>query len=387
MQHDARRLACSCLLGVCLAVGGCNNDDAKAVMPGVVGANCLADTDCRTGLRCLPLVSAYPDLGSVCTRPCTYDQDCPTGTRCGPSDPEPTGFVFTCVPSCDRRADLSTQCPNSPPIVGCEYDGVCAPFRCGCTGTQQCDPRTGDCISGRTATAHVDDPCTTDADCRPPRGTCSMSQHRCIESDCDRGGADACPTGETCTATSLSETADSLYYTCARSCVIGVDALGPNAGGACVNGQICVPHDADPGGMATSDFCSWTDNGFVAGNPSAHVGDACVHDADCPSPFGYGVCTAGQCALRYCATSAFAGRPDPCGPNARCVSGMSPQASTRELATAFRAGTCLRTCSPTGGCPSGMICQAAGNYCQRDCRIDPSVCPATVHCGTDGTCT
>jgi hypothetical protein len=380
------------VVAVALAIVGCRSTgDMPMDTLGAVGASCMADTDCRLGLTCIPTAAIAPSLGSVCTRHCTYESDCPTGSRCGPSDiafdaSGNSSFVFTCVPRCDRRADISTQCLDAAPDVACGYDGVCSFLRCGCDPGVQCDARTGDCITGTRPAAHVEDGCTTDADCRPPRGECIRGH--CAEHDCDRGGSYACIAGETCVGSSMSATADVLSFDCARTCTVGVDALGPTAGGACANGQTCMPHESDPGGMTTTGYCAWlNDFAFTVGRPSAHVGDACTRNDDCPSPYGYGVCVDDRCALRNCATSAFSGAPDPCGPNERCVTAMYPGASTREITTELRTGLCVQSCSGAGTCPTGMVCVMGGNYCQADCRIDASVCIGNTHCATDGTCT
>lgn len=374
------------LLALATGIAGCRSAEPGA-SPGGVGARCTGDQSCALGLTCSSIVSIV-DLDHVCTRRCTVDDDCPSGSRCGPSDATATGWIFSCLRACDRTVDVQTACgTDTSAYYGCRYDGLCTAFRCddAICDSGYCDATTGDCITGSNPGAHVDDDCTTDADCRPPRGSCFAG--RCQEDDCDRGGSYACASGEACVGESLDDRADVLTFACARSCTPGIDATGPRAGGACLNGQICVPFDADPGGLSTTGHCAWfNDHAYVSGNPAAHVGDRCTRNDDCPSPFGYGLCNGGTCAMRFCNTSAFEGMPDPCGPNQHCVTGMIPGATSRWLQTVVHTGACFAGCDASTPCPSGQVCNLGGGYCQLDCRLDASVCPAPTTCRTDGTC-
>lgn len=375
----------SVLVALAFTTSGCRNAD-PGITPAGVGAQCSGDQGCNLGLTCQS-VAGFFDFGAICTRSCRIDDDCPSGTRCAPSGATAAGWTFSCLRACDRTADVDVACAGSPATFACLFDGVCTVFRCDdvTCDSGHCDARTGDCITGANPSAHVDDACTTDADCRPPRGTCFAGH--CSEDDCDRGGAYACAAGETCVGSSIDDHADVLTFACARSCTVGVDATGPHAGGACLDGQICVPHDADPGGLSTTGHCEWfNDHTFVSGNPAAHVGDRCTRNDDCPSPFGYGLCDGGTCAMRFCNTTAFEGMSDPCGPNERCVTVMLPSATTRWLETVVHTGACLRGCDAGTACPSGMVCNTGGGYCQLDCRLDPTTCPASTACRTDGTC-
>lgn len=377
------------LASIALAsLAACRSSDPTTT-PGGVGAACHGDLACALGLTCTLVIDGF-DLGAVCTRSCLYDDDCPSGSRCGPSGFTDAGEVLTsCLRVCDRTEDVASACGDTSSLYACEYDGLCTVLACDpdLCSSGHCDARTGDCITGGNPAARVDDPCSSDADCRPPRGSCEGG--RCVEYDCDRGGEYACAAGETCVASSVDGgTTDTLTYSCARTCTIGVDATGPTSGGACVDGQLCVSDELDPGGLASGSFCGWYNmHTYVTGDPTAHVGDACARNDDCPSPFGYGLCDGGRCALRFCNTTAFAGMPDPCGPALHCVSFVPPGPQTRIREVAAHAGACLQACDAAGGCGSGMICNVGGGYCQPDCRLAPGYCPAPTTCRMDGTCT
>lgn len=284
---------------------------------------------------------------------------------------------------CDRTMPIEGQCRN--PDAMCAFDGVCGSFRCTdgfVCDSGRCDVTTGECRSGANPAARAESACTNDDDCRPPNGTCIGT---CNQPACDRGGEYACASGETCGAGSLSDTADVLTYSCDIACTPGLDALTATNGGACRAGRICVPPEADPGGLATAGRCAYFTGGFVTGTASANVGDPCTTSAQCPSPFGYGLCLDGRCALRFCATSVFEGA-DPCLPNMRCVTGEVPAGYPRVARSVLRSGGCVFPCNP-GACPSGLVCDMTTNACQPDCRPDPSICPARTMCDATGACT
>lgn len=352
----SRKSHCIALLVV--VAGGCRADRPPDPPPGPrpVGSSCAVDTDCVAGLECW-----QSDLigDPWCTRDCATDDDCSLGARC--SDVEPNlvgeGWIRKCAPTCAREPGTRGGCPFG---FSCEGDGVCEPNACSidaeCPGDATCEASSGRCLSGARPDAVADGPCADDADCRAPNGICLSGE--CYHLDCDLGGAYACPAGEVCYAY-LPGDATTPSYRCKRACEPGVDATSPSDPGACMAGEICAPPEAALYEPAPSGHCERPLGGsFLAGDPSARIGDPCADVGDCPNPLGYGWCSPSRgCALNGCAAAAFGGS-DPCGAGAVCYFEDPPPAgASPEEAATIRAGLCLRTCDDADPCPPGRSCQ------------------------------
>lgn len=322
--------------------------------PGPVGAECTVDADCAAGLSCM---DEDWTLDGVCTRPCEEDANCPAGSRCALVDIlGGETLVMRCAQRCDRVNGARGGCREG---FQCAYGGVCT---LGCSDRATCVDSTCELASGRCLGdgdpgARTGDACSVATDCRPSGG---CAGGRCVHLDCDLGGEYACAEGEVCATQPWPY--DLAWGRCFTACEPTVDAVSADDPGPCSRGETCHPPEADPAGMAERGFCALPYEGFAA-DPDALVGDPCSTVADCPNPFGWGVCLDGYCTIIWCGAAAVAGM-DLCGAGADCF-----RLEIDEMAVSSRD----RVFAELG-------------ICLRDCREDPSVCGPSTSCQEVGGC-
>ncbi|MCC7541535.1 MAG: hypothetical protein IT379_35280 [Deltaproteobacteria bacterium] len=345
--------------------------DMAPTSSGRVGAPCAEDRGCQAGLECFlgpEGARAWPN--GYCTRACERDVDCPSGSACGSAwYDEAVGDNKRCLATCERVAGSAGGCREG---YNCAFDGVCV---VGCSSDAQCEhldsdippprpdePRTcelasGRCVHGAQPSAAALTSCGSDADCRGPAGACVGGM--CFLAHCDLGGPYACADGEVCIALGALPETDRLAHVCLPRCTPGIDGTnGASADDRCPRGFACWPRELDLDLAATDGFCFLPAAGSFAGSESARVGDACRTVADCPNPYGYGLCL-GTCAILFCAAESVASLELCAGEGERCLSGM------------------LESSEPIGV----RVLDAAGS-CVRDCSSGPDVCAPPSVCGS-----
>ena len=90
---------------------------------------CMADTDCSTGVPCACRESATSNLPNTCLAgsDCRIDSDCPAGGYCSPSQfGQWCGFTYHCHRASDTCIDDS-DCDG----VGCNFDTQTGHWACG----------------------------------------------------------------------------------------------------------------------------------------------------------------------------------------------------------------------------------------------------------------
>lgn len=358
VRHDAWVLGCAVLTAL---IGGClveEEDPPPIDVPLALGAPCERDTQCLAGLTCWQsdlLFTAW------CTRECATDDDCPLGSGCVEVEPSlvDEGSILRCAPRCERAAGSRGGCPQH---MSCDEGGLCSPFTtCDLDeicGDGRCELASGRCVTtDGNPSAGADDPCREDTDCRSPNGICLSEE--CYHLDCDLGGDYACKAGEICDAYFPSNRTNPTFR-CKRVCEPGVDAISPTEGGACLDGEICVPPEAEEGPVAASGQCDEPLGEFFVGREDARILDPCETVADCRNPLGYAYCGSRGCQLNYCAAAVFAGE-EPCGPGGVCLFlDPPPEGVTPEEAASYRSGSCARLCDESDPCPAGSTCSAQG---------------------------
>lgn len=297
--------AAGCVLVACSLLA-CGNDAAP------LGRDCIADTDCASGL-CVVL-----DGQPVCSEPCTAGASCPSA----PDDPLLTcreGDV--CGPRCTfAGVQADFQCDSDGTVRSCAAGNDVADCSvCGCSyfGGGRCVVGMG-CIDPLPAgaTCTVDDVCESFL-CRPDTGVCTAP--------IPDGGA--CPADEYCVS---------------RICGAGGSCLSPgNLGAACREDRECA-----------SAHCSTDGNTSMVGTCEIGVGRACgtlisMNDPDCSLCRGAGF--GNLCFRENCNDT-----------NARCPSDWACR-DTADGGTA-----CFERCDPdrpfsgcavsTAQCSSNGIC-------------------------------
>lgn len=273
------------------------------------------------------------------------------GVACAPGEP-PCGMDEICNDDTDTCTMCDGECPTCMDV---DMDGFeassCGGADCDDTdpdvhpdATEVCDGVDNNCAGGvdeglPVQTYYVDgdgDGYGTDAgsieSCDPVADRVTMG------GDCADGDGDVNP-GE-------AEVCDDLVD---NNCVDGVDE-------GCSSGPCSVPTggvdpEVDTGGCAAGQSCAPSGGTFActSGNfnavASENLGAFCTSDADCWSPFGYGVCGRppggpdGQCVVLHCGEV-----PSACpSPNGVCA--MSPEGMV-----------CHRACTSPTECRSGYDC-------------------------------
>lgn len=191
---------------------GCPNGGICAPTSDGVGIcllGCTADTDCRTGYRCVPADRENPDRGSACRPGCTEDSQCTARLR--------DGTPYECNPGtglCARPFDVTElgepcagdfrQCRGGLCLTGDASGwpaGMCVFPGCRLTGT------------GPSATCPAGSVCTDDGAGDPELGVCVDA--------CTVGGTD-CRPGYACVALTDGGTDGACRPACdASSCVGG----------------------------------------------------------------------------------------------------------------------------------------------------------------------
>ncbi len=319
----------------------------------LVGALPILDVPTRDGVRDLLVrlrLQARPPLQApqVCrAAPCTTDNDCNDANLCN--------GVETCV---------GRTCAPGTPIVCDDGDA--------CNGAETCNPRTGECLDGRTLDCNDNNVCT-DEHCNPAVG--------CVHSENDRScdDEDACTQGDTCRGGSCQGTP---FMQCddGNACN-GAETCDPESG-ECVDGSTLSCNDGNP---CTNDSCSPT-LGCLHTSNTAPCNDQnkCTANDVC----GNGTCTGTLAVL--CDDGNACNGAESCNPSTgSCVSGHSPDCDDDNPCTGdtCAAGTGCVHSATTGPCDDGNTC-TVNDVCQNGtCRGDAAAaCDDGDPCNGVETC-
>ncbi|GFH55772.1 hypothetical protein CTEN210_12248 [Chaetoceros tenuissimus] len=172
---------------------------------GQIGAVCVANADCDTGLEC-DSSTCKASLGTACSG----GSDCISGSTC-----LGTGQVCTDGSNgsaCDSTTDctssltcLSTSlvCTDGANNSGCDLwsdcsSGICAAGACGTTCILGSDCQSGYCVAGTCTTGELNANCGTGSDC---------ASRICFGGACSSGAnGNACGSGNDCTSGYCSPT-------------------------------------------------------------------------------------------------------------------------------------------------------------------------------------
>lgn len=234
------------------------------------------------------------------------------------------------------------------------YDATSNPdgdrLTCATTVAAWCDPTTSRCRHEGTPDAEAGAPCTVDFDCEAD-GECipedgasgGWSDGYCIKLRCDIAGND-------CAGAGKCQTEGFGIPVCVQSCEVAATAA--------VDDRFADPRDCRPGYSCLWDGSSGVgpaNGGCARGNyndvRASNVGEACVDELTCYSPFGLGQCrdfgAGDHCTLFGCGAP---GMPsDVCGADAVCA---MVGGSTTTL--------CIATCESADECPVGNGCWDTG---------------------------
>ncbi|MDH5493348.1 MAG: hypothetical protein OEY14_15445, partial [Myxococcales bacterium] len=251
-----------------------------------------------------------------------------------------------------------------------------------------CDPNTNSCVHDGTAGAEAGTACTLDTECEASgtcfadwgaAGTCSKFGCELAGNECAgagvcherRFGIGACVTG--CQVASDADPAD--------------EATWLTSNGGCGDGFACYWDGISAAGAAVNGGCYGVDEpSTVTVN---NLGDACLTDADCYSPFGFGRCLSeenygfpgGFCFLDDCLAPGVPGTV--CGAGNQCV----------DLdGTSGNATACFPGCTTADDCRPGYACldldgnpATANSACWISCS-DSTECHFNEFCNPEGTC-
>jgi hypothetical protein len=178
MAGDCRQgYICSSAVGACLpdcrfgfSCGtslGCEQTSGACV-PGsrAVGAACVLDADCKSGLCTLEQGSGSGKQweGGYCTQACSSSAPCPQGSSCVTYDDGTSYCASTCAASSDCRGGYVCSGSAKVCLPDCRQG-----WSCGTTLT--CDSVSGSCTGG---TPQIGGPCVASTDCTS--GLCTPAQ-------------------------------------------------------------------------------------------------------------------------------------------------------------------------------------------------------------------
>ncbi len=355
-------------------MGGCDPNDEESC-GGVDCAVCLnAGTDMRgvtVGLCAASCMPSLTDNGAcrdtydcglttkACVPGCATDEEC----RVVRQDTNDNGFIdpydAMANPMGDHLVyDDSTMATCNLTTYRCEHNGTMgAEAGDTCTFDFECE-ENGDCI------ADNDDPATAENEGGWPGGYCTKF-------GCDIAGNDCAGAGK-CQERGLG------IALCVQACEVAatVDAADP----------FSDPRDCAPGYSCFWDGTSGMgmgNGGCVPGNyndiTDPNIGETCMTEADCYSPFGQGQCrdfgAGNHCTLFDCGAPGMPG--DVCGAAATCA-----QISGSDTSLCIKTCTTAADCLPGNGCwdtSAAGINTAGATVCFPGCLEDS-------HCNTGETC-
>lgn len=278
-----------------------------------------AETTCLL-INCIDDGCVIVQIPDDCEDKCiSFIIDCEDCDQCPPQR------ITRCL--CD---DLD-ECPN---CSECAEGGFCEPVIC--SGTEQCDPVTGDCVQ-----CLLDGDCSCDQECvnnlcQCPPGQQINAQGCCV--DCLNN--DDCPACEQCRAGACEPVVCATGICNPETdicveCVENGDCVGDNT--CCVNGR-CT---CCPGYYLNSE------------GDCVEIPD-CVTNGDCPACF---ICEDGECVPQVC--------PD----GRTCVD-----------------GDCVLACDCLNpNCPQGQVC-VTGPFGVCYCTTCSGGCATNADCGEGCTC-
>ncbi len=326
------------------------------------GEICFSESDCQSALFCLQWWS-----GPFCTKSCT-DIDggtgCPTGYTCYPSAESPNGSG-ACFPGTAEKKDNGKGCSYSSDCKS----GLCLPN----PGIEskycrdQCNPATGGaCLGSFKCIAFPGDITGTKGGCVP----LSLLPEKQDGQECDVDWQ--------CSSSYCYYDSELGSSSCRKTC--NPDA--PN----CPEGQACMEVGSSVGAC------------LPAPDPQPE-GSWCLHHYECTTGFCIELPGTGQKNCRNACTSGsgcvegyeciFYSDPEvgACMPDGKSlgeVCSSSTECTTQICWSQSGAATCLAPCNDTG-CPAGYACHQLSPY-GAVCIEEPGTFPDGASCITDKQC-
>jgi hypothetical protein len=260
----------------------------------------------------------------------------------GPDEPDDGGInckapLLVCGTDCvnpkaDPRycGDCATSCPSGHVCEGgdCLDPGDCRSNGVGCSGFSYCDPSSGECLPG----------CSASEQCAGNNEVCDTANHECVCA----GGFERCE--ETCADTQSNP------------------AFCGDCGTSCQSGQVCEDGSCfDPGDCRTNGVgCS----GFSYCDPSS---GACLPGCSSSEQCGMGNNEVCDKAKHECVCAASF---DPC--EGGCVDTQSNPDFCGDCGTS---------------CPTGHLCEGGACVNPADCRTNGVGCSGFSYCDpSSGEC-
>lgn len=384
--RDPAQAESVCGFGKCVDLFGLGADSSEDFVPGFCAERCepsLRANDCRDQYECRL-------VDEVCLPGCQSDDEC----RIAREETNDIGGIQTSADCArDEAACTPGDCDSASPVD----PGACADpasnFDALVYDTESaatCDPVTFRCVGApSTPSAAGGDPCTRRSDCEP-EGFCltevadgTWAGGSCTKWRCDLDGNE-CANGGVCQRVGVG------IYGCFEGCSVG--GVDPGAGPAawvaegsarstCREGYGCFWGGEGGAGVADNGVCLPVD--YSPESTVPNVGDPCMSDAECYSPFGQGLCLrtdgfdAGYCSVRNCAAPWFTREGNVCGDGAECVV-FDPADPSYAL--------CVQRCASAAECGAGLGCVelAAGTRaCWTGCGGDAD-CRGAERCENPG---
>jgi hypothetical protein len=334
--------------GACLVENGDGWPGGACTVP---GCDPMANTGCGMGEQCIPLQGVFGPPQGYCLHGCATTNDCRVGYMCTPSPIVP-----------DRR-----YC-----APGCTTSGQCTGGRICNVGLGTCDVAFSGTIGGMCQ--RFDPTTCAGGSCVSERSS-GFPGAFCTYAGCS--ATEPCPSNGVCAPRPFPSATNICYASCSSDaqCRAGYHCRPANPADAS-SARACIPSCSSSMDCANmGDVCNIGTGLCGAAFVPANEGMACTGDSTCMGGHcmtealtGY---PGGMCVYPGCSLAGMGGSP--CPASTVCVDDHYGDPGI---------GVCAPTCTGPSGCRAGYTCAAVGTMGTSACQ---PMCTATS-CATGRSC-
>jgi MYXO-CTERM domain-containing protein len=358
------------------------------------GGICSADTDCKTGLKCVYDNQAYVDGQSVCCD-ATCTDEC---SSCRAANKESKTGEGACGPRDHTQSVAYNKCPyESPSTCGnvgykCDGKGACAKWDSSTTCLSQ------GCAD--TSTQNNDAKCDGKGTCGTQTTTACTTGYNCVYSQCYTQCGDDyfCANNYYCQYwASPAATVNQCLQRKANGKACTNNSTTECASGNCVDG-FCCDTACNGGCEACSNALTGKTNGVCSAIPAGQASNKDCNDQFPASCGQTGFCNGARACQKYASGTPCADLAACAGEGTRYVpdqcdgSGTCTDKGTQPCNTGYscQGGVCNTSCTSDANCISAYFCDTVTSTCVADHKQGQTCksaqgCEGNANC-VDGVC-